>query len=47
MSSVQKRRFARYLEDCKGSGDKGTAEGGDFTWNELEDKAQEFLAQET
>jgi hypothetical protein len=48
MDSEQRRDFGDYLEDCKNSGDCGTRnDRGDFTWAELEDKAREFLAEES
>lgn len=48
MDSEQRRDFGDYLEDCKNSGDCGTRnDRGDFTWAELEEKAREFLAEES
>ena len=44
MSAEERRDFGDYLEECKRSGDGGTAnERGDFTWTEMEQKAREFL----
>lgn len=39
-----RRAFGDYLEDCKRCGDCGTKnDRGDFTWDELERKARDFL----
>jgi hypothetical protein len=36
-------RFSEYLHDCKAHGDKGTKnDRGDFTWDELLAKVEEF-----
>lgn len=36
-------KFGEYLEDCKAHGDRGTQnDRGDFTWDELCAKAEEF-----
>lgn len=44
MDPELRREFGEYLEGCKRSGDVGTKnEAGDFTWNELKQKAREFL----
>ena len=44
MEPDQRREFGDYLEQCKRSGDRGTRnERGDFTWDEMLDKAKEFL----
>lgn len=44
MEPDQRREFGDYLEECKRSGDAGTKnEAGDFTWDELRQKAREFL----
>ena len=44
MSEDDYRLFGDYLEDCKRAGDVGSAnQRGDFTWDELEDRAREFL----
>ncbi len=38
--------FGAYLEECKAKGDGGTAnERGDFTWQELQERAAEFKTQ--
>jgi hypothetical protein len=39
--------FRDYLHECKDSGDRGTSnERGDFTMDELREKAREFLGLE-
>lgn len=44
MDPIQRRDFGDYLEECKRSGDRGTANArGDFTWDEMMEKAKEFL----
>jgi len=44
MDAEQKRGFRDYLHECKESGDYGTANSkGDYTVEELRQKAQEFL----
>lgn len=44
MTAEERRDFGDYLEECKRSGDCGTAnERGDFTWQEMEQKAREFM----
>ena len=46
MSPEQRRDFGDYLEECKANGDVGTRnDRGDFTWDELDRKAREFLVQ--
>lgn len=48
MDSEQRRDFGDYLEECKNAGGVGTRnDRGDFTWSELEDKAREFLEEES
>jgi len=43
MTVLQRRDFGDYLEECKRSGEVGTAnDRGDFTWSELEEKARKF-----
>jgi phage terminase small subunit len=45
MDPETRREFGDFLEECKRKGDPGTRnERGDFTWNELKEKAKEFLA---
>jgi len=44
MSSLDRRLFGLYLEECKGSGHRGTANDcGDFTMDEPRELAREFL----
>lgn len=46
MSKQQRQEFGDYLEVCKNAVDRGTKnDRGDFTWDELEEKAQEFQAE--
>lgn len=42
MDSRTRRAFGKFIEDCKASGEKGSAVDGDFTYEELRAKAQEF-----
>ena len=47
MDSETELQFREYLHQCKDSGDFGTAnERGDFTVDELREKAREFLGLE-
>lgn len=47
MTPDQERRFRRLLHELKASGAGGTAnDRGDFTWDELNALADEFLAEE-
>jgi hypothetical protein len=44
MNGQVRRDFGDFIEDCKRNGDGGTKnDRGDFTWDELDRKAQEFL----
>ena len=44
MDAETRRDFGDYLEECKRSGAGGSRnDRGDFTWQELEQKAREFL----
>ena len=43
LTPAQRKEFGRYLERCKRDGDGGTKnDRGDFTWDELMDRAQQF-----
>lgn len=43
---LDRNEFGAYLEDCKVHGDRGTEnDRGDFTWDEMRDKAREFKGQ--
>lgn len=43
MDAETRREFGDYLEECKRSGERGSRSGGDFTWDELQQKARDFL----
>ncbi len=44
MSEEDRFEFGDYLEECKRNGEVGTKnDRGDFTWDELKQKAREFL----
>jgi hypothetical protein len=43
MSEVVRKAFGKFLEEEKANGDIGTLKKGDFTWEELQEKAKEFL----
>lgn len=46
MAPDQRREFGDYLEECKRSGDRGTLnDRGDFTWDEMVEKARDFLGE--
>lgn len=45
MTPEERRAFGAYIEECKGSGDYGSGPGGDFTMEELREKAREFLGE--
>jgi len=42
MSPVERREFGDYVEDCKRSGVKGSGANGDYTYEELQQRANEF-----
>lgn len=42
---VDRIRFGEYIHRCKDSGDYGTGPNGDFTDDELREKAKELLDQ--
>lgn len=47
MTPDERKRFGRYIERCKRDGEGGTKNArGDFTWDELVGKANEFLEEE-
>lgn len=47
MTAQTRREFGDFLEECKAAGDRGTAnDRGDFTYEELRQKAREFLGEE-
>jgi hypothetical protein len=39
---IDRRAFGAYLHECKEAGDYGSDEKGDFTEDELREKAREF-----
>ena len=46
MTEDQRRDFGDFLEECKRGGEVGTKnDRGDFTWDELDRKAREFLGE--
>lgn len=42
MPDEERREFGDYVEDCKRSGERGSGQDGDFTYDELREKAREF-----
>lgn len=47
MTPEQERRFRRLLHELKAAGEGGTAnDRGDFTWDELDALAREFMGEE-
>lgn len=40
--SEHRRDFGDYLHRCKKQGDRGSGQGGDFTDDELREKAREY-----
>jgi hypothetical protein len=42
MDPQERREFGDHIEDCKRAGEKGSGKGGDFTYDELREKAREF-----
>lgn len=47
MTPDQERRFRRLLHELKAAGEFGTAnERGDFTWDELDSLASEYMSGE-
>jgi len=44
MSRPVRKSFGKFIENEKANGDIGTLnDRGDFTWEELQEKAEEFL----
>ena len=43
MTPLQRREYGDYVEDCKRAGEAGTAGGGNYTYDELRQKAREYL----
>ena len=44
MSPPVRKSFGKFIENEKANGDTGTLNAkGDFTWDELQEKAEEFL----
>jgi hypothetical protein len=43
MDYETRREFGDFVEDCKRKGDTGSGPRGDFTYQELREKAREFL----
>ncbi len=46
MDSDERREFGDYVEDSKRKDDRGSGEDGDFTYEELREKAREFRGEE-
>lgn len=46
MPPDERREFGDYPENCKRRGDCGSEENGDFTYDELREKATEFRAEQ-
>ena len=42
MSPVERREFGDYVEECKRRGVKGAGMDGDYTYEELQQRANEF-----
>ena len=42
MDPEERREFGDYIEDCKRAGETGSGKDGDFTYDELREKAREF-----
>lgn len=42
MSPDERREFGDYIEECKRNGERGKADNGDFTYEELRAKVPEF-----
>ncbi len=42
MDPYERREFGDYIEECKRAGEKGSGRDGDFTYDELREKAREF-----
>ena len=47
MKARERREFGDYVEECKRRGATGSGEGGDFTYQELREKAVEFREERT
>lgn len=47
MTKEERIGFGSYLEECKAAGDVGTKNArGDFIWDELVEKAREYLGRD-
>ena len=46
MDADERREFGDYVEECKRSGEGGSGQGGDFTYEELRQKAREFRGEQ-
>jgi len=42
MEPDERREFGDYVEECKRHGEGGSGNNGDFTYEELREKAHEF-----
>jgi len=42
MDPQERREFGDYIEQCKRMGEKGSGQGGGFTYSELRDEVAEF-----
>ena len=42
MDPVERREFGDFVEDCKRGGERGSGKDGDFTYEELRKKVNEF-----
>ncbi|MGL5196709.1 MAG: hypothetical protein ACRC8Y_24215 [Chroococcales cyanobacterium] len=45
MNERDRKNFGKFIEAEKKYGDGGSKENGDFTWEELREKAREFLGE--
>lgn len=47
MDPDERREYGDYVEECKRGGEYGSGENGDFSYQELRDKAAEFRGEKS
>ena len=45
MNDRERKNFGKFIEEEKNAGFRGSKDRGDFTWEELREKAREFLGE--
>jgi hypothetical protein len=47
MDAMERYEFGDYIEACKRRGERGSGKRGDFTYEELKRKVQEFRGEDS